>query len=343
MNEKNNHHSLDISYEGILKVLISISAVIMLYYLRDIIFILFLAILITLIIVPAVDYLESRDIPRIVAAMLIFALIFLFFGSLIFVIAPPLAKQLSQLSLIIPQFLAKNSFIIDGTLLKSELYGPLQDVLIEASGYFRNITSSFFAGIFNVLGGFMSALLTIVISFYLIIEEKGIERFVREVIPKKFQERSLKVIKKVQIKLGKWVLGQLTLGFIVGIMSYVGLSLLGITEYALVLALIAGMLELVPYIGPILSAIPAIVIALTISMNHAFMTLVLYFFIQQFENYLIVPKVMEKSVNLHPIVIIIVIIIGEKIAGITGAILAVPVAAIVSIVLDDVNNKSAVK
>lgn len=342
MNE-NNHHSLDISYEGILRVIISIFAVIVLYYLRDIIFIIFIAILITLIIVPAVDYLESRNIPRIVAAMLIFFLIFFLFGSMILVIAPPLAKQLSQLSLLIPQFLADNSFIIDGTLLKSELYGPLQNVLIEASGYFKNITSSFFAGIFNLLGGFMSALLTIVISFYLIIEENGIERFVKEVIPGKFQERSLNVIRKVQIKLGKWVLGQLSLGFIVGIMSYVGLYFLGITEYALVLALIAGMLELVPYIGPVLSAIPAIIIALTISINHAFLTLILYFLIQQFENYLIVPKVMEKSVNLHPIVIIVVIIIGGKIAGIPGAILAVPVAAIVSIILDDVNYKPAVK
>jgi len=342
MNESNNH-SLDISYEGILRILVSIFAVFALYYFRDVIFILFISILITLIIVPAIDFMESKKIPRIVAATLVYFLILVFLGSLIFIIAPPLAKQLHQLSMVIPQYLADNSFIIDNALLRSELSGPLQNILIEASSYFKNITSSFFEGIFNVLGGFMSALLTIVISFYLIIEDNGIERFVKNVIPQKLQGRALNIIKKVQIKLGKWVIGQLSLGFIVGIMSYVGLYFLGITQYALVLAIIAGILELVPYIGPILSAIPAIIIALTISLNHAFLTLVLYFLIQQFENYLIVPKVMEKSVNLHPIVIIMVIIIGEKVAGIAGAILAVPVAAIASIIFDDINHKSMVK
>jgi predicted PurR-regulated permease PerM len=259
-----------------------------------------------------------------------------------FIIAPPLAKQLSQLSLVIPQYLADNSFIIDNALLKSELSGPLQNLLVQASGYFKNITSSFFAGIFNLLGGVMSALLTIVISFYLIIEENGVERFVKNVIPQKMQHRSLNIIKKVQVKLGRWFVGQVSLGFIVGIMSYVGLYLLGITEYALVLAMIAGMLELVPYVGPILSAIPAIIIALTISLNDALLTFVLYFFIQQFENYLIVPKVMEKSVNLHPIIIILAIMIGGKLAGVMGAMLAVPVTAIITIILDDVNHNHAV-
>lgn len=339
----NNHHSLDISYIGIVKVLVSFFTVIVLYYLRDIIFILFISILITLIIAPAVDFLESKKVPRIIAAMLVFSSIFFVLGSLVLMIAPPLARQLSQLSMIIPQYLAENFLVIDQSMLKSEFSGPLQNVLLEASGYFKNITTSFLSGIFSLLGGVMSALLTVVIAFYLTIEENGVERFVKEAIPQQFQSRALNIIRRVQVKLGKWFVGQLSLGFIVGIMSYVGLYLLGIRDYALVLALIAGLFELIPYIGPIISAIPAIIIALTISVDVAFLTLILYFLIQQFENYLIVPKVMEKSVNLHPIIIIIAIIIGEKVAGISGAILAVPIAAIISIILDDVNNKSTVR
>lgn len=338
---ENNRHSMDISYEGILRILVTLFAILFLYYLRDIIFILFIAIIITLLVVPSVDFLETKKLPRIVAATFIFSLIFILFGVMLYMIAPPLARQLQQLSLIIPQFLSDNAFIIDKALLKSELSAPLQNILAEASIYFKNITSSFFVGLFNLLGGFLSALLTIVIAFYLIIEENGIERFVRDVIPKKFQNRSLNVIRRVQVKLGKWFIGQISLGFIVGTFSYVGLSLLGM-PYALVLAMLAGVLELVPYVGPTLSAIPAIIIALTISVNHAFLTLLLYFLIQQFENYLIVPKVMEKSVNLHPIIIILAIIIGGKLAGIMGAMLAVPVAAIISIVLDDVNHKPVI-
>lgn len=339
MNEQKKY-TLDISYEGIFRLVISAVGLFFLYYLRDIIFILFIAIFITLIIVPAVDSLEKKNIPRMVASMLIFSLVFIFFGFVVYLIAPPLAKQLSQLSAIIPLYIASHSFIIDASLLRSEFYGPLQNLLSEASVYFRNITSSLFVGIFNLLGGFMSFILTIIISFYLTIEENGIERFVRNVIPLSLQDRSLKVIKRVQFKLGRWFLGQLSLGLIVGIMSYVGLYFLGIRDYALVLAVIAGILELIPLIGPVLSAIPAVIIALTYSINLGFLTLILYFMIQQFENYLIVPKVMEKSVNLHPIVIIVAIVIGGKIFGIMGSLLAVPVAATISIILDDVNNKT---
>jgi predicted PurR-regulated permease PerM len=188
------------------------------------------------------------------------------------------------------------------------------------------------------MGGFISAILILVISFYLVIEKNGVERFVKEAVPNNLQPRVLKIVERIQLKLSRWFIGQLSLGFIVGSMSFVGLHLLGV-PYALVLGIIAGILELIPYLGPTLSAIPAIIIAFTVSPILALLTLILYFLIQQFENYLIVPKVMEKSVNLHPVIIIIVILIGGKFAGITGAILAVPTATIISIVLDNFYNK----
>ena len=127
----------------------------------------------------------------------------------------------------------------------------------------------------------------------------------------------------------------MTLGLIIGFLSFVVLYAIGV-PYALVLAIIAGTLELVPYIGPILSAIPAVIIALTVSPTMAALTFILYFFIQEFENYLIVPKVMEKSVGLHPIVTIIAAIIGGQLAGIIGMILAIPITTIVFIIAEDI-------
>ncbi|MFZ2970848.1 MAG: AI-2E family transporter [Minisyncoccia bacterium] len=335
-----NKITLDISYQSIAKVFIALFLLWFAYYLREIIFILSLSIILALIIVPAVDILEKKKIPRIIGSIVLFSMIFLTIGFILLIIAPPLAGQLSQLASYIPQFISDNSFFIDQKLLRSEFSGPLQNLLVEASGYFKNITSSLFSGIFSVLGGVLSFLMIIVISFYLVIEENGVQRFVKEAIPKSFEVRAIRVIKKIQLKLGRWFLGQIALGFIVGTMSVIGLYFLGI-PYFLVLGIIAGFLELIPYLGPTLSAIPAIIIAFTVSPWHAFLTLILYFFIQQFENYLIVPKVMERSVNLHPIVIIMVIIIGEQLAGIPGAIIAVPVATIISIIFEDFNNNKS--
>ncbi len=335
---ENKKYTLDISYEGIMRLIVVFALFLVVYFLRDILFILFISILLALIIDPAVDSIEKKKIPRVIAAFMLFSFMFLVLGSLIYIIATPLAKELSELALRIPNYLGSSIFLNDKSILNTEISGPLQSVLLEASSYFKNIASGLFSGIFNILGGFVSAILILVITFYLIIEENGVVNFVKQTVPQNLQPRSLRIIKKVQTKLGRWFVGQLALGFIVGTMSLIGLYLLGV-PYSLVLAIIAGILELIPYIGPILSAIPAIIIALTVSPELAFLTLILYFLIQQFENYLIVPKVMEKSVNLHPIVIIVVVIMGQKIAGVTGAIIAVPVATIAAIIIEDILSK----
>jgi len=331
---KDQKQTVDISYESIIKVVAVILGLFFLFYLRDVIFILLVSIILSLIVVPAVDSLEKKKIPRVVGAFALFSASFLIMGLIIYLVAPPLAKELSQLASKLPYYLGDDIFSVNQQFFNYELSDPLQKILTEISGSLKNIASSVFLGLFSFLGGFVSAMLIIVISFYLAIEENGIERFVKAIVPPKLRLRILKIIGKIQLKLGRWFIGQLSLGFIVGAMSLAGLYLLGV-PYALVLAIIAGIFELIPYLGPALSAIPAIIIALTVSPTLAILTLVLYFLIQQFENYLIVPKVMEKSVNLHPVVTIIAVIVGGKLAGITGAILAIPIATIASIILED--------
>jgi predicted PurR-regulated permease PerM len=334
---ENPKQILDISYESIFKTILIILGLLAIYYLKDIVFILFISIILA---DPAVDALERKKIPRAIGALILFSTAFLFLGLIIYLVAPPLAKELSHLALVLPSYF--NNTFIDQQLFDYGPYGPLQNVLVETSGHLKNAASSILTGIFGILGGFVSAVLILVISFYLVIEKNGIDIFVKEAVPSNLQPRVLKIIEKIQLKLGRWFIGQLSLGFIVGSMSFVGLYLLGV-PYALVLGIIAGVLELIPYLGPTLSSIPAIIIAFTVSPTLALLTLMLYFLIQQFENYLIVPKVMEKSVNLHPVVIIIVILIGGKLAGIMGAILAVPTATIAFIVLDDLYNDKKVK
>ena len=290
---------------------------------------------------PTVSKMKERKIPRALGASILFLMVLATIGLFFYIIVPPLAKEMSQLATQFPVYM--NNIGIDYSTISEQqiddrLAGPIQEILIEASRFLKNTTAAIFSGIFELLGGLLSAIIIAVISCYLVIEKKGIEKFVKAVIPYDFQPRALKVIKKIEVKLGKWFIGQLFLGFIVGFVTFIGLSLLGV-PYALVLAIVAGGMELIPYLGPTLAGIPAIIIASTISPFLALLTLILYFLIQEIENYVLVPKVMEKSVGLHPIIIIIAILVGYQFAGIIGVILSVPVATIASIILEDLYGK----
>jgi predicted PurR-regulated permease PerM len=131
--------------------------------------------------------------------------------------------------------------------------------------------------------------------------------------------------------------GQLALSFIIGGAAYLGLSILSV-PYALPLAILAGIMEVVPVIGPIVSAIPAILIAYLISPFLALMVALIYFVIQQLENHLIVPQVMNKAVGLNPLVVILAIAIGGRLLGISGALLAVPITVVIQIITEDILN-----
>lgn len=333
--------TVDISYESIIKILLVLGALFFLFQLRQIIFIVFISVIVALIMNPAVDNMQKKKIPRVVGASVLFLFAFMVMGLLAYIVAPPLAKEVTLLASQLPAYLeqvdlndsfAQNqSFSFDGS-------EPFQNVLVEAGNFLKNVTANFISVFFGLLGGLLSAILILVISFYFIVEEKGIEKFVETVVPHNLRERVTRIIRKIEVKLGKWFMGQLLLGFIVGLLSFIGLAILGV-PYALVLAIIAGAMELIPYIGPTLSGIPAILIAFTVSPVLAVLTLILYFLVQQFENYLIVPKVMEKSVGLHPVVIIIAMLIGGQLAGIMGIILAIPVTTIASIILEDIYKK----
>jgi len=173
-----------------------------------------------------------------------------------------------------------------------------------------------------------------VLSFYFIVEEGSFKKFIRSIVPFRHRPYVEDLVGRMQLQVGKWLRGQLLLGLIVGVVIYVGLSLMGV-KYALVLALVAGILEVVPYIGPVISAIPAVLIASAQSPLLALLVVILYFLVQQLENHLLVPKIMQKVVGLNPLVIILVILVAVKLAGVLGAIVAVPAATLISVFLKD--------
>ncbi len=327
---KNETVTIDISFSFLFKILIVIGVGFLIFYLRSVLGILFLSIFLTMIISPFADKMkEKRGFPRWLSILIVYLLIISIVSLAIGMLIPTLAKELILFSNKIPDMA---SGIINNLspYLQSTITSSLSELASKLSSQSTSIVSKFG----GILGGFGQAIIVFVISFYMSIEERGIEKIIKSVTPKKHIEKTVQLLRKIQDKVGGWVRGELILILIIGILSYIGLIILGV-NYALLLAIIAGLTELIPYIGPWIGAVPAVLIGFTQSPGKAIMVGVLYIIIQQLENALIVPKVMNKSVGLHPIIVIVVIIIGMNWFGILGALIAVPVTAMIQIIASE--------
>jgi len=336
----NNSQTINISTSTILRVIFILLALVFLYLIRDILIIVFVAVIIAAAINGPVSWLQRHKVPRLLGVIFIYLLLLLFLALVVTLIFPPLAEQIKQLAAYFPEFMEKIGLSVQEWWGKYKLEGNLQALLDTAGDKLHQATSSVFGTIIGLFGGLVSTIIILVISFYLAVQEKGAKRFLVSLTPNEHQSYISDLIERIESKIGGWLRGQLLLMFIIGCLTYIGLYFLGV-KYALTLALVAALLEIVPYIGPILAAIPAVILAFLQAPFLALLVILLYIVIQQLENYIIYPQVMKRTVGLNPIVIIIVMLIGAKLAGILGMVLAVPVAAAVAEFLKDLQKRRA--
>jgi predicted PurR-regulated permease PerM len=236
-------------------------------------------------------------------------------------LVPPLVEQSSKFISRLPQDVAQLSQgRFDFSVFESHFATLPQQILKIVVSTFNNVIQ-----IFTLM----------VVVFYLIIERKNLKKYLTFLFGTGDKEKHAEqFITKLELKLGSWVRGQLALMLIVGLMSYIGLTFLGV-EFAVPLAFIAGLLEIIPNIGPTLSMVPAILVALGTSPILGLAVFALYFVIQQLENNLIVPKIFSKAVGVSPLVVIISLMIGFRVAGATGAILSLPTVLFLEILIND--------
>ena len=334
----NQSQTINISTSTILRVIIILLALVFLYLIRDILMVVFVAVVIAAAINGPISWLQRHKVPRLLGVIFIYLLILLFLALVVTLIFPPLAEQIKQLAIYFPEFMEKIGLSVQEWWGQYRLEGNLQALLDKISNKLAQATSSVFATIIGLFGGLLSAIIILVISFYLAVQEKGAKRFLVSLTPNEHQDYLAGLIERIESKIGGWLRGQLLLMLIVGLLTYIGLYFLGV-KYALTLALIAALLEIVPYIGPILAAIPAVVLSFFQSPFLALLVILLYIVIQQLENYIIYPQVMKKAVGLNPIIIIVTMLVGAKLAGILGIILAVPVTAAIAEFLKDFQKK----
>ncbi|MBU2036898.1 AI-2E family transporter [Patescibacteria group bacterium] len=325
---------IDISTSTIFRFILIILGFVFVYLIRDILLNIFIALIIAAAIDGPVDWMAKHKIRRPLGAAIIYVLVFSLFALFLYVVVPPLSGQLGALASNLPEYLNK---LGTGFADLQQKIGPgsLQNVLNQINNQLSWAGSNILGAVVNIFGGLVSAGMILVISVYLVIQDKGIKEFVSSVTPKNSQAYVLDLAERVQLKLGSWLRGQLLLMLIVGILSFIGLSLLKV-KFALTLALLVGLFEIIPYIGPILGAAPAVALAFLQSPILALLVIALFVVIHQFENYLITPMVMKRAVGLNPLVIIISMIIGGNLGGILGVVVAVPIVATASVFLGDI-------
>lgn len=321
---------------SILRVLLVLLLIWFLFIIRDIIAIMFVAIILASALSPLIDSLASRGLPRGLTIGAIYMATIAILGAVVYFIIPPMVGQLKQLADQLPTYFEYFTTLTNNlsSIGPDSVSGSSSQSVSAISNFLNNLSTNIFATTKGFIGGFTGLLTVLVLTLYLLLDEDGIKKFFTALLPIKQKAQIQGIAHKVGMGLGSWFRGQLLLGLMVGILVYVGLVLLNV-PYALTLAILAGILELTPIVGPIISAIPAILIALSVSPTSALIVAVFYILIQELENKLLVPKVMQKTVGLHPVTIIIVLLIGAKLMGLMGILLAVPTTSMVYIILKE--------
>lgn len=300
------------------------------YEIRGIVISFFIAYIIMAALFPAVDFLVRLKIPRTAAVLISYLSVLIVIVLLVLPLFPFFVSQMEQLFKSFPIYFHQAAQVLG-------IQVGLSDFTKYFTTEFSTISSNAFVITSRVLGGLFSVLAIFVVSLYMLFDRNRINDFIAGVFPSK--EKASVTILKTEEKLGAWVRGQLFLSVIIGVITWIALTILGI-PFALPLALIAGFLEIVPTLGPIISAVPAVIVAMTISPTMALVVVALYIVIQAMENHLLVPKIMEKAVGLHPLIIIGGVMIGANLLGVIGALLSIPFMSMIFLIYKSVFTKN---
>lgn len=323
--------TIDISLRAILKVLGTLLGIGLIYLVRDIVVLFFFVIILVMAMNPIIEQWQKKTSRPMAVSALFFAVVAII-SLIIGLIVPPLISQSLELANNLPTYAKEiEEFVLSFTPANSNI---LQEALNNLSGQISALSRNLITATLGIIGGFVTLLTVIVLSIYLLLEENGVEKFFTSLMPHGRKDDIADAINKIGSKLGAWLRGELLLMFIIGAATTIWVALLGL-PFALPLGLWAGLMEVLPFIGSVFGAIPIVIIALLDSPIKGLIALALIVVMQQIEATLIVPKVMQKSVGLSPVIIILALLAGAQLFGIVGAILAIPIAATVSVIIQE--------
>lgn len=316
----------------------------LIWYLRDLVLAVLTAIVIASFVESAIPYMKKLGMGRVAGVAFLYVFCSLIFAGLFYLFAPLLITEIYNLSVFLSSYIPGVSFL---DFFQSDEFSGAKDIVDKLSGdlsltsllvisktFINSISGGFIQSLSLAFGGIFNFLVIIIVSFYLSIQEKGIEKFLRVILPIQYEDSVINLWQRSRRKIALWMKGQMFVALIVAVLIYLLLALIGI-EYALLLAIIAGLMSFLPY-GSFIALIPAVSFSyLSGGVSDALLVAGVYLIVQQFEVFLFSPLIIERVVGLSPLVVILSVLIGVELAGFWGLILSIPVAVFVMELMDD--------
>jgi predicted PurR-regulated permease PerM len=314
---------------------------------RDALMLVYISALVAIGLSPLVNAIERKrlmrqQVPRWAAILVIYLFIIGVIVGIGILVIPPIVRQARELAMALPRLLHQGQqWLINHGLLTHEI--TAQEAVQQTTGSGAQDTIGLIASAaLGFVGGIFGVITILVLAFYLLVDSSGLVTVFVRLFPREKRAQVEGACRRVTNKVSAWLGGQLLLGGIIGSTAALGLFLMGV-PFFYVLALIAGIGEMIPIVGPILSAVPAIAVALSVKPALALGVIAFFFAQQQLENHILVPRIMQRQVGISAVFVIIALLIGGSLLGVIGAILAVPTAAILQVVFQELMSDNADK
>jgi len=317
---------VDISALAIVKVFLVAIAFVLLYWVRDVILMIFISLILAAAFQPVIKS-WSKKIGKTLAVLLLLSIFVLILVGLYYMVVPLLVDQVKQLVQDAPSYIDKFNAFRDHT-------PSIQNWLDQIAGKLSSSVPNVIGFTTSIIGGIVSFITVIILTIYFLIDEQSFSSLGQNVLSGEKKDDFLAVLRKVSVKIGNWLRGQLLLCFVIGAIVYIGLLIIGV-PYALTLAVVSGILEIVPIVGPVISGIVAAILAYSVSPVLALIVIGYFIIVQQLENNLLVPKIMQRAIGLPPAIIIVGILVMGNLMGTIGALLAVPVLGIIYVLFEE--------
>ncbi len=310
-----------------------------LYYVIDIIAILIFAIIISSALEQLLRFTGERKMPRLLSLIVIYIAFFVIFAAFLYIVAPLLLDQFRDFTQNYPTYFGKLEEAAGTITFLPGFSANIHDLLAQLTEQIPGFTSLIqYAS--QIFGGLLSFLVVIVVSFYLSLFPRALDGFLKSIMPPKFEAYALDLWTRAQIKLGRWLQAQLIISLAMGLVVFTGLTLLGV-KYAFLAAIVAMLVEVVPFVGPIITGAVATLFALAQAPTLGLWTLIFFIIAHQVESNILVPLFSKRLIGLNPVAVILALLIGGKLGGLLGILLAVPLMAVADEFFDDLSKRKS--
>lgn len=328
----NGSRVLDISWGTIFKIAFIAILFYIIYLVKDILVLSVFALIISVLFNPIIDFLQKRKIPRVAAVIFVYISVFGMISLLIYSLASLFIIEIQKFSQVFPEYFEKVSPPLKSLGVKA--FEDIESFIELLNKSVETMSASFLGAAATIFGGIFSTIYVVTIAIFLSLEEKGAERSLSLLFPKKYEVYILNLWGRCQKKVSGWFLSRILASIFVGAVSYVAFLILNV-KYPMSLGLLAGILNFIPVVGPLITGILIFAIIALDSALKAVFALIIFTLVQQIENNILTPLLTKRFVNLSPVIVLISLVVGGKLLGVLGAILAIPLVGILSEFIKD--------